>query len=183
MDDRERRYISKKMSYALRHNPGKYGLILDDDGSADMDSFLRAMNEMHHFDPLLTEERIRDVMAHADKQRFAIENGRIRALYGHSFQVKIEKKAVKPPDVLYHGTARRFVKSIMEKGLLPMGRQYVHLSADIEMAQQVGKRRDANPAILMIDAGMACADGLKFYEGNDRVWLADEVPPEYISKI
>lgn len=183
MDDRERRYISKKMSYALRHNPGKYGLILDDDGSADMDSFLRAMNEMHHFDPLLTEERIRDVMAHTDKQRFAIENGRIRALYGHSFQVKIEKKAVKPPDVLYHGTARRFVKSIIEKGLLPMGRQYVHLSADIEMAQQVGKRRDANPAILMIDAGRACADGLKFYEGNDRVWLADEVPPEYISKI
>lgn len=127
MEEKERKYISKKMSYALRHNPQKYGLQLADDGSADMKGFLRAMNNMHHFEPRLTEERIRDVMAHSDKQRFAIEKGRIRALYGHSFQIKIQKKAVQPPDVLYHGTAHRFLGSILEKGLMPMSRQYVHL--------------------------------------------------------
>lgn len=169
MEEKERKYISKKMSYALRHNPQKYGLQLADDGSADMKGFLRAMNNMHHFEPRLTEERIRDVMAHSDKQRFAIEKGRIRALYGHSFQIKIQKKAVQPPDVLYHGTAHRFLGSILEKGLMPMGRQYVHLSADTEMAEQVGKRRDSDPAILIIDAKQAAADGHCFYEGNDRV--------------
>ncbi|MGI6205647.1 MAG: RNA 2'-phosphotransferase [Anaerovoracaceae bacterium] len=180
MDSKERKYISKKMSYALRHNPEKYGLKLADDGSADMQEFLDAMNGMHHFDPPLTEERIRDVMKNSDKQRFAVEDGRIRALYGHSFQIKIKKEEKQPPDVLYHGTARRFVGSIMEKGLMPMKRQYVHLSADTEMARQVGLRRDSDPVILVIDAKRAAADGQKFYEGNDRVWLTDELSPEYI---
>jgi len=175
-------YISRKMSYALRHNPEKYGLELAQDGSVEMETFLRAMNGMHHFDPPLTEAMIREVMAHAEKQRFAIEDGRIRALYGHSFQIKVDHKEAMPPAVLYHGTARRFLDSIMEKGLLPMGRQYVHMSADIETAEQVGRRRDNRPAILTIDAEKAAAEGIKFYIGNDKVWLADQVPPRYLGR-
>ena len=70
----------------------------------------------------------------------------------------------------------------MEKGLLPMGRQYVHMSADIETAEQVGRRRDNRPAILTIDAENAAENGIKFYIGNDKVWLADQVPPEYLGR-
>lgn len=32
--------ISKKISYALRHNPEKYGLNLAPDGSVEMNTFL-----------------------------------------------------------------------------------------------------------------------------------------------
>ncbi|MDY4205499.1 RNA 2'-phosphotransferase [Porcincola intestinalis] len=181
-DENRYTYISRKMSYALRHNPEKYGLKLAQDGSVEMETFLRAMNEMHHFDPPLTEVMIREVMAHAEKQRFAIEDGRIRALYGHSFQIKVEHKEATPPAVLYHGTARRFLDSIMEKGLLPMGRQYVHMSADIETAEQVGRRRDNRPVILTVDAERAAAEGIKFYIGNDKVWLADQIPPQYLER-
>lgn len=176
-------YISKKITYALRHNPEKYGLHLASDGSVEMGTFLRAMNDMHHFDPPLTEADIRKIMEHADKQRFAIEDGRIRALYGHSFQVKVEHEEAVPPAILYHGTAHRFYDSIMEKGLLPMVRQYVHMSADIETAQQVGKRRDNHPLILTVDAARAYADGVVFYVGNDKVWLADRIPPEYLRRL
>ena len=134
------------MSYALRHNPEKYGLVLAADGSAALPVFLKAMNAMHHFQPKLTEEGIREVMENADKQRFEISKGRIRALYGHSFPMQVEKTEAIPPDILYHGTANRFLNSIKEKGLLPMGRQYVHLSADVATALQVGLRRDHHPA-------------------------------------
>ncbi len=70
-----------------------------------------------------------------------------------------------PPAVLYHGTARRFLPSIMEEGLRPMSRQYVHLSADTDMARQVGSRHDRRdpPAILRVDAAAAHADGVAFY--------------------
>ena len=176
-------YISRKMSYSLRHNPEKYGLHLAQNGSVEMATFLRVMNEMHHFDPPLTEAVIREVMAHADKQRYAIEDGRIRALYGHSFQIKVDHQEALPPAVLYHGTARRFLDSIMEKGLLPMGRQYVHMSADIDTAEQVGRRRDNLPVILLVDAKRAAVDGIKFYIGNDKVWLADQIPPRYLGII
>ena len=41
------------MSHCLRHNPGKYGLKLDEYGFVDLQDFLDAMNRMHHFQPKL----------------------------------------------------------------------------------------------------------------------------------
>lgn len=183
MDDKRRTFMSKKMSYALRHNPEKYGLVLAHDGSVSIGEFLRAMNAMHHFAPPLTESDIQEIMANAEKQRFAIEDGRIRALYGHSIQQRIEHPSLLPPAVLYHGTSHKALPSIMKEGLLPMGRQYVHLSADVETAHQVGRRRDQMPVILQIDAESAAEDGVKFYLGNDKVWLADRIPPKYLKEM
>ena len=51
--------------------------------------------------------------------------------------------------------ARRFIQSIMKNGLLPQGRQYVHLSQDLETAQKVGERRDNKLIILINDAKRA----------------------------
>ena len=50
------------------------------------------------------------------------------------------------------------------------------------MAEQVGRRRDNRPAILTIDAEKAAADGIKFYFGNDKVGLADQIPPQYLGR-
>lgn len=183
MSDDECKFISKKASYCLRHNPAKYGLTLDDEGFVELNKFLSAMDRIHHFHPELTEERIQYIMDHADKQRFQILDGYIRALYGHSLPVKIKKEVGNPPDVLYHGTARRFMSSIQRQGLLPMKRQYVHMSTDIETAIQVGKRRDNKPVILKIDAKRAQEDGIIFYEGNDKTWLCDELPAKYFSEM
>ena len=169
------------MSYALRHHPEEYGLKLAADGSAELDAFLKAVSKKHHLQPELTEADVREIMANADKQRFAIEDGRIRALYGHSFPTQIRHEEADPPDILYHGTAHKFLDAIMKKGLLPMGRQFVHLSADTETAEQVGQRRDRRPAILIVNAKRAKEAGIQFYIGNDKVWLADRIPPEYLS--
>lgn len=181
-DHRSNIFISKKMSYALRHNPGKYGIKLDEYGYTDLQGFLAAMNRVHRFNPPLTEAKIREVMADSNKQRFAIENGRIAALYGHSVPGIIKHKPTTPPAILYHGTARRFLPSIKKQGLLPMGRQYVHLSSDIPTARQVGLRRDHHPAILTIDTAAAQKAGVHFYIGNQDVWLAPTIPPEFLHR-
>lgn len=76
--------------------------------------------------------------------------------------------------------ARRFIPAIKEKGITPQNRQYVHLTVDIETAYQVGKRRDSEPVILKISALEACNEGISFYCGNQRVWLADLVANKYI---
>ena len=57
----------------------------------------------------------------------------------------------------------------------------MHLSQDREMAIVVGKRRDAAPVVLRIDATAAWKDGLKFYHGNETIWLANDIPAKYIS--
>lgn len=51
--------------------------------------------------------------------------------------------------------AGSFFNSIIEKGLLPKERQYVHLSQDVETAYSVGMRHDTKPCILKINAVQA----------------------------
>lgn len=179
-DARSNTFISKKMSYCLRHNPQKYGLKLDEYGFVDLQEFLNAMNKMHHFQPKLTEMKVREIINSSDKQRFEIKNDKICALYGHSIPQIIKRRKATPPDVLYHGTAHRFLASIQKEGLLPMGRQYVHLSTDVAMAESVGKRRDNHPVILIVNAKKAHEDGVEFFVGNDEVWLCDQMPSQYL---
>src|SRR5262249_53136414 len=114
------------------------------------------------------------------KRRYELQDGRIRALYGHSVPGKLEKLAAKPPEMLFHGTAPSTVERIKQSGLLPMRRQYVHLSVDETLAAEVGRRKSGRPVILRILAGQAHAQGVRFYVGNEKVWLADEVPADFV---
>lgn len=146
----------------------------------NVDQLLTALKESDKWESVTVED-LEHIIEKSDKKRHEIVNGKIRALYGHSVPMKIVKESSEPPEILFHGTARRFLESIELKGLLPKGRQYVHLSVDTDTAIQVGKRHDYKPIILVIDAKRAWEDGVKFYLGNDKVWLADKVPSKYIT--
>ncbi len=172
--------LSKEISYALRHAPWEYELELDENGFVPIEQLLHSLNSPNEYEREITKSDLEYIISNSDKKRHEIVGNKIRALYGHSVPTKIEKTLSIPPNILYHGTAERFVESIMKEGLLPMKRQYVHLSVDIDMAMLVGKRRDINPTILEVDAKAASNDGIKFYVGNDKVWLCDAVPPKYI---
>jgi putative RNA 2'-phosphotransferase len=172
--------LSKEISYALRHAPWEYELELDSEGWVDMRQLLDALREEEQWADLRKEDLLA-MSGQSEKKRHEISGGRIRALYGHSISQKINKIPAAPPVILYHGTARRFIPSIREQGLLPRSRQYVHLSVDTFTAMQVGKRRDAEPVLLTVKALEAWNKGVAFYEGNSMVWLADEVPNEFIA--
>ncbi len=172
--------LSKEVSYALRHAPWEYELELDENGFVPVEQLLHSLNSLNKYGRDVTKEDLEYIIANSDKKRHEIVGDKIRALYGHSVPNKIEKVPSIPPDVLYHGTAKRFLDSIMKDGLLPMKRQYVHLSVDMDTATVVGKRRDDNPIILEIDAKAASDDGIAFYIGNDKVWLCDKLPAKYI---
>lgn len=171
--------LSKEISYALRHAPWEYELELDEDGWVRVEQLLTALNESDKWENVTLED-LEHMIENSDKKRHELVDGKIRALYGHSIPKKIVKESTEPPAILYHGTARRFIESIESKGILPKGRQYVHLSNDIETALQVGKRHDDRPVILEIYAKKAWDEGVEFYLGNDKVWLADNIPSKYI---
>lgn len=171
--------LSKEISYALRHAPWEYELELDEDGWISVERLLTALKENGKWGNITIRD-LEHIIENSDKKRHELVGGKIRALYGHSVPKKIVKESAEPPAILFHGTARRFLESIENKGLLPKGRQYVHLSNDIETALQVGKRHDDKPVILEIDAKKAWHEGIKFYLGNDKVWLANDIPSKYI---
>ena len=62
-----------------------------------------------------------------------------------------------------------------------MGRQYVHLSTDVPTAVQVGRRKSGAPAVLSVRAGEASRYGVQFWRANEMTWLADGVPPRYLT--
>lgn len=172
--------LSKTISHALRHAPWQYELEIDENGWAPTAQLISALREEERYAGV-TGADLRAIVDADDKGRYEMDATRIRALYGHSFPLKIAKARCTPPDVLYHGTARRFLPSILSAGLTPQNRQYVHLSATEQIAQSVGRRRDGKPAMLKIDAARAHADGIVFYSGSQSIFLADIIPPEYIS--
>ena len=173
--------LSKTMSHALRHAPQLYHLQLDEQGWVPVEALLEALRHHRRQWTNLQEADLHAVIANADKQRFEIRDGKIRAIYGHSVREKIEKTPATPPAILYHGTTPQATASIRVQGLKPMGRQYVHLSADEETALLVARRRTDHPVILKVAALDAHKHGITFYLGNDMVWLADVIPPEYIN--
>jgi len=172
--------LSKEISYALRHAPQEYGLNLDEQGWVPVEDLITALKKREKY-AALTVLDIADMIMASEKKRHELSGDRIRALYGHSTGDKIKKDAVRPPDVLYHGTTHKFLHKILEQGLINKSRQYVHLSQDRETAITVGKRRDADPIVLRIDAITAWKDGVKFYFGNETIWLADIIPVKYIN--
>ncbi|EAE1292738.1 TPA: RNA 2'-phosphotransferase [Listeria monocytogenes] len=171
--------LSKEVSYALRHAPWEYELEIDDQGWVSVAQLLSALNEDYKWENL-KEEDLQRMVDDSEKRRHEISDGRIRAFYGHSIPMKIVKEEALPPKFLYHGTAYDFLSEIEKKGLVPMSRQYIHLSEDIETANLVGKRKDKNPIILVINTENARAKGIKFYLGNEKVWLADSIPSEFV---
>lgn len=165
------------MSKALRHDPGRVGLTLDEAGWTPVRALLDALR--------IERAELDEVVAGNDKQRFAVARGadgveRIRANQGHSVPVELGLIPASPPDQLYHGTSAAALPSIRETGLHRGGRHHVHLSADRETAHRVGVRRRGAVAILTVDAATMARDGHRFYRSANGVWLTELVPPHYL---
>lgn len=172
------KHISKFLSLVLRHNPGKLGITLDEQGWTDVTVLLQKMNAQGK---KVDIDRLKEVVATNDKKRFAFNEDEtmIRANQGHSINVDLKYTAITPPDFLYHGTVPKFMRAIQQQGLLKMSRHHVHLSEDRTTAMRVGARRGV-PTILVIRSGDMHAHGHEFYKSENDVWLTDTVPSEYI---
>jgi putative RNA 2'-phosphotransferase len=179
MNESERTALSKLLALLLRHRAGEYGLALDPEGFVPLDDLLAAINGKRGWS-WVRAEHVDEVIAHQAKRRYEIVEGDIRAIYGHSVAAVITYPQIAPPEVLLHGTARRFVEAIRRVGLLPMRRQYVHLTDDPALALLTGKRRDPHPEIMRIAAARAHIAGVAFFQADNGVFLARAVPPEYI---
>lgn len=177
----DHRRISKALSYWLRHRPSEGGLTLDAQGWSSVDAVLSALAR-HKFPGDI--DTLIEVVETSDKQRFELspDLDRIRARQGHSISVDLALAPVAPPAVLYHGTGARFLDAIMAEGLRKMRRHHVHLSPDIDTARRVGARR-GEAIILEISAARMHAQGRKFFVTENKVWLTETVPPDFLRRL
>lgn len=174
--------ISKHLSYVLRHHPDSIGITLDKNGWADVDLIIKNSQERIEF----TFEELEEVVKTSDKQRFKFneDKTKIMANQGHSIPVDLQLQQITPPFKLYHGTAQRFISSIMKEGLNKMNRHHVHLYAEenLNKAKDTGARhqKGVESMVLVIEAKQMHNEGYKFYKTDNDVYLTDSVPSKYI---
>ncbi|WP_306211553.1 RNA 2'-phosphotransferase [Actinoplanes sp. RD1] len=171
--------ISRRIAMVLRHRPESAGLTLDPQGWVPVTALLAALR--------ISRATLDAVVAGNDKQRFAVATGpdgveRIRASQGHSRRVEVDLglPPVDPPPVLYHGTPRTNLASILRDGLRPGSRHHVHLSPDLRTATIVGSRRSTDVVILRVDTAAMAAAGHVFHRSENGVWLTAAVPPLFL---
>ncbi len=170
---------SKFLSLVLRHDPERIGIKLDRQGWVQVEDLLRNLKRIGR---VISREELELIVETNDKRRFTLSDDglRIRAAQGHSVDIDLGLASQKPPENLYHGTARANLDKIFVEGLKPRGRQQVHLSLDPEAAKKVGQRH-GKPTVLRVESGRMYEDDFQFFRSDNGVWLTDVVPPEYLS--
>jgi putative RNA 2'-phosphotransferase len=171
----------KFLSFVLRHQPEAIGLALDADGWGSVEDLIAGAAARGQ---QLSREFVEKVVATDDKKRFELsaDGQRIRAVQGHSTRsVQRQFEPRQPPDVLFHGTASRFVAAISQEGLKPGSRHHVHLSADEQTARCVGLRYGL-PVVLVVNAARMHAQGFVFHQAENGVWLTARVPPAFLRR-
>lgn len=161
-------YHSKRLAYLLRHStlPNKVGWIKVDVAQIELGVSLLD---------------IQKIVCEDIKGRFEFSEDKssVRALYGHSTNVDLGLEPTMPPLALYHGTAEKYIDSIMKEGLRPRKRNFVHLSETLDIATQVGIRH-GSPIVLSIDVEAMIRAGNKFYKAQNGIWLTDKISPLFL---
>lgn len=171
--------LSKFLAVMLRHHPEDFGITLDEFGFTSLDPVWQAIE--NKFDNRYNHQDVLDVVA-GDKQgkkRYEIVHGKIRAMYGHSAP-EVSYPPIEPPDLLYHGTSPQAEGKIKAEGLQSLGRQYVHLTTNIELATTVAVRHASQPVLLIIRAKEAYQAGIVFYQAETEHYLVKHLPPKFI---
>ncbi|MCK6510340.1 RNA 2'-phosphotransferase [Myxococcota bacterium] len=174
--------LSKFLSFLLRHGAEEFGLVLDDQGFADFDAVWCCVED--RYGKRFTQDDLDEVLAgdKDGKKRFERIDGKIRAFYGHSKVTPIVYEEAAPPAFLYHGTTPEAWQKIQQTGLLPMQRQYVHLTIELERARSVARRYTPHPLILRIHAEKAHDSGVKFFQPDQEHFLSEPIPPAFLEK-
>ncbi|CAN5893843.1 RNA 2'-phosphotransferase [soil metagenome] len=173
--DRDNRRLSKAMAYQLRHG---HDVALLPGGWARVTDLIDVVRPRGGRDALV------GAVSGGDKPRFELSNdgALIRARYGHSRDVDLEYLPVRPPDVLYHGTAVATLPVLLAEGIRRQRRRFVHLSDDVTTARQVGARHGP-PVVLRVAAGAMAAAGYRFFHAAQGMWLTDAVPADHLTAL
>ncbi|MGH8029990.1 MAG: RNA 2'-phosphotransferase [Arenimonas sp.] len=177
------RALSRVVTLALRHEPEALGLALDEQGWVAVDTLLAALRSHDAQWNELDLAGLQALVDSTDKARHEIVDGRMRSLYGHSLVQGLVLPQAMPPARLFHGTAVAAATAIFIDGLMPKGRQFVHLSADRAWARAIAYRKSTQPALLQVRADEAHAAGVVFHNSGGHVWLSGAIDPRFIESL
>lgn len=183
MSDREVDQVGRTLAGVLRHFPERFNLKMDNRGWVDVREFINALTErqpryhwlrVHHMVALIQTD---------PKGRYQISNGRMRATYGHSFDVELDLPTDNIPDKLYYPATEEETAILLENGIMPADRRMVHLSRTAADAYSAGRVRTEKPVILEVSTSSMIEGGLPIQRAGKTVFITKSVPSEFVRRM
>lgn len=168
----------RMLRYALGVNPAELALLPDEQGWVKFKELLAALHGEEGWRGI-RQAMIEDVAGRVAKDTFEIDGNRIRCKETSYAQPDYE--AVHPAH-LYYGARRKAYPVIKKNGLSAGddGRPVI-LAADKDRALAIGRRRDAEPVLVTVQAGQASEQGAVFPAwGDEGLFLCDWADASFI---
>ena len=183
MSDRELDSLGRIMAGALRHFPDKIGIMVDGHGWVDISEFVESVGVSRSGFQWLRDHHVEAIALTDAKGRYQVDGGMIRATYGHTIDIRLDDLPLAEIDEFFYPVTEEEIDIILEGGLNPIDRKYVHLSGTMDKAIEAGRVRTEAPLILRIDGKTAREDGIKIYHAGKEVYVTDRIDAKYLSKV
>jgi putative RNA 2'-phosphotransferase len=176
--------VSRILAGMLRHFPENYGVRMDPHGWVKIYTIVPAIRTQRRRYGWITPYHIIALAKTDHRQRYEVnERDEIRATYGHTIPVDLSDLPEENiPEIVYYQTTPEEYEFIMETGISPSDKTYVHLSSTYRKAYVSGLFHVDNPLILDVDTQKYIESGGKIYRASHEVYLCKEISPEFLKK-
>jgi putative RNA 2'-phosphotransferase len=162
------------LAYMLGRRPDEFGMVTDPEGFVPLAEVLQALQEEGW--PQVRRNHLEVLNYHLGREVLDLSAHLVRAA-DRSRLAEIPP-AEACPKVLYAAVRRRAYDAVAQHGLRPQGHTgRVVLFADRELARRSGRRRDAEPVLVTVNAASARDHGCALAPFGAAIFLTDAVPP------
>jgi len=176
--------IGRILAGMLRHFPDNYGVRLNEHGWVKIYNVIPIIRAQRRNYWWVTPSHIKYIVETDPKQRYQINSkDEIRAAYGHTIPINMDdlpRDGI--PEVLYYQTTEDELPFILESGISPSDKTWVHLSLTERQAYVSGMFHVQDPLVVEIDAKGLEESGQPVYRATSEVFLTAGIPPEFIKK-
>ena len=174
--------LEKMLRYVLGSAPDEFGLYPDSQGFVPLKSLLAALGEEEGWRGVREGQIMMLVNQPGGASSLEAADDLIRCKPALAALPPEAPPESALPKMLYAAFKPTAWAVISQRGLKPKaGEDVVRLWSEAEMALRVGRRRSAPAVLITVRAARARQAGTVFRPYSYRLWLADEVPAEFLS--
>jgi len=164
---------AKFLKYVLGLRPDEFGLVLDKESYVKIKDLLKAVHEEDGWRSF-RQANINEIMISLPNPPLEVSENRIRARDRQQLPKRVSPENL--PKLLFTCIRPNALFAVLEKGILPMGRNHVILSSNKDMAKRMGKRIHTSPSLLNVSVETANQQGTLFLQAGENIFLARSIP-------
>ena len=166
--------LAKFIAYILERRPDEFGLVTDKEGFVKIKELIKAITEEKDW-KYVRRFHLDEILYTLPSPPFEIFDKHIRAKRRDRLPEALLTRD--PPKLLFTCIRKRAYPFVLDKGISPAGHHHVILAADRKLAERIGKRTDQEPLILSVHVQKSIANGVRFYQTGELLYLSESIPP------